>query len=77
MKKLLIGAMTVGGSLAALAQEATTPSATTTPAAVAGYFTPWIEYVATAMLTLFSAGAVIVGIMFAWRVLKRVFSGSK
>lgn len=77
MKKLLIGAITVGGSLAALAQEATAPTAATTPTAVAGYFTPWIENVATAMLTLLAAGAVIVGVMFAWRVLKRVFNGSK
>lgn len=76
MKKLLIGAMTVGGSLAALA-EGTAPTAATTPTAVAGYFTPWIENVATAMLTLLAAGAVIVGVMFAWRVLKRVFNGSK
>lgn len=76
MKKLLIGAMTVGGSLAALA-GGTAPTATTTPTAVAGYFTPWIENVATAMLTLLAAGAVIVGVMFAWRVLKRVFNGSK
>lgn len=76
MKKLLIGAMTVGGTLAALA-EGTAPTAATTPTAVAGYFTPWIENVATAMLTLLAAGAVIVGVMFAWRVLKRVFNGSK
>lgn len=77
MKKLLIGALTVGGSLAALAQEATAPSATTTPEAIAGYFTPWVENVASAMLTLLAAGAVIVGVMFAWRALKRVFNGSK
>ncbi|MBQ4385440.1 MAG: hypothetical protein II823_05915 [Kiritimatiellae bacterium] len=76
MRKLLIGAMTVGGSLGALAQEVA-PSATTTPEAIAGYFTPWVENVATAMLTLLAAGAVIVGVMFAWRALKRVFNGSK
>lgn len=77
MKKLLIGATTVGGSLAALAEGATAPTAATTPEAIAGYFTPWIENAATAMLTLLAAGAVIVGVMFAWRVLKRVFNGSK
>ena len=77
MKKLLIGLATVGASVAALAEGATAPDATTTPAAIAGYFTPWIQNVAIAMLTLLAAGAIIIGVMFAWRALKRVFNGSK
>lgn len=76
MKKILVCLATVGGSVAALAQEVA-PSASTTPEAIAGYFTPWVENVATAMLSLLAAGAVIVGVMFAWRALKRVFNGSK
>lgn len=76
MKRILIGLATVGTSALALA-EGTAPSAATTPAEIAGYFTPWVQGVATAMVSLLAAGAVIIGVMFAWRALKRVFNGSK
>lgn len=76
MKKLLVGALSLGGVVSAFA-EGQTVDATTVPTTIVGYFTPWIENMATAMLTLLAAGAVIIGVMFAWRVLKRVFNGSK
>lgn len=77
MRKILLGLATVGSSVVALAEGATAPTAATTPNDIASYFTPWVENVATAMLSLLAAGAVIVGVMFAWRALKRVFNGSK
>lgn len=77
MKKKILAMLPVLGGVASVFAEGTAPSAATTPGEIANIFTPWVSNTATAMVTLITAGAVIVGVMYVFRVLKRVFNGSK
>ena len=77
MKKKLLAMLPVLGGVATALAEGEAPSATTTPAQIASLFSPWITNTASAMVTLLTAGLVIVGPMYVFRVLKRVFNGSK
>lgn len=73
---LVIGATTAGGVLPVLAEgETTNPTSIATQ--MAGVLTPYASAAQVAMVTVLTAGAVIVGGFFIWRVLKRALGASK
>lgn len=75
MKKLMLGLASVSMAGAALAEgeSAGTQFATTIGTAFEGY----ISSASTALTTLLTAGLVIVGAMFIYRVLKKGLNSSK
>lgn len=55
----------------------TAPDPTTMATNLEGTFSNWINAGATALVSLLTAGAVIVGVMFIFRVMKKGFGASK
>lgn len=74
---LVAGASTAMGALPVLAAEGQAPDASAVATQMANALTPYATAAQTAMVTVLTAGAVIVGGFFIWRVLKRALGASK
>ena len=74
---LVAGASTAMGVLPVLAEGEANTSPESIATQMAGVLTPYASAAQTAMVTILTAGAVIVGGFFIWRVLKRALGASK